>query len=102
MFCRVFELCDAFPDLRFSLNGGVTTLELAEKLLSGEWRKTEEAGAAHPRNREIEAADGLQFSKLHGVMIGRAAMNDPCCLAQTDKLIYGRGKLHEREQSLKS
>lgn len=95
-WCRVFELCDTFPDLRFSLNGGVKTLELAQKLLSGEWREAEDPRVTRCLSGGYESADGLQVRKLHGVMIGRAAMNDPCCLAQTDKLIYGRVLPRER------
>ncbi|CDI75083.1 dihydrouridine synthase domain-containing protein, putative [Eimeria praecox] len=88
LYERVFELCDTFPELHFSLNGGVSTLELADKLLSGEWRKTKDTALAEPHSGGTGTTEGLQYSGLHGVMIGRAAMNDPCCLAQTDKLIY--------------
>jgi len=60
----VYRLCRAFPDLSFELNGGVQTLDEAESLL---------------------ARGGIA-----GVMVGRAARDDPLgVLADADRRIYG-------------
>jgi len=59
---RVLRLVEDFPDLRFTLNGGITTYEEVNAAL--------EAGVA-------------------GVMIGRAAMNRPWYWSRVDELIYG-------------
>eukprot|EP00928_Gymnodinium_smaydae_P012237 TRINITY_DN14445_c0_g2_i1.p1 TRINITY_DN14445_c0_g2~~TRINITY_DN14445_c0_g2_i1.p1 ORF type:complete len:430 (-),score=78.41 TRINITY_DN14445_c0_g2_i1:147-1436(-) len=65
MYDRVYLLCQEFPDLHFSLNGGVNTLVEARAVLD-----------AAPPN-------------LLGVMIGRAALANPCMLWDTDSYIYG-------------
>eukprot|EP00932_Pfiesteria_piscicida_P009963 SRR837773.2080.p1 GENE.SRR837773.2080~~SRR837773.2080.p1 ORF type:complete len:458 (+),score=56.13 SRR837773.2080:197-1375(+) len=65
MYDRVYRLCQEFPDLQFTLNGGVNSLEEAEKVFS-------------------DAPDNLV-----GVMIGRAAYNNPCLLADVDRRFYG-------------
>ena len=62
----VHRMKDAFPDMHISINGGVTTLEQAEKLLQG---------------------------GLDGVMIGRAAYHQPAdILADADRVIVGTGE----------
>lgn len=86
--CRVFELRDAFPHLHFSINGGITTLEQAQMLLRGEWAD-ESAASEIVNGLPLEKKKQMAARGLHGVMIGRAAMNDPCCLAQSDTLLYG-------------
>ena len=58
----VHQLKRDFPDLSISLNGGVKTIADAKALI--------DAG-------------------LDGVMIGRAAYQDPYCLAEADAMIYG-------------
>mmetsp|Transcript_86224 Transcript_86224/g.180401 ORF Transcript_86224/g.180401 Transcript_86224/m.180401 type:complete len:346 (+) Transcript_86224:2-1039(+) len=65
MYDRVYRLCNEFPELEFSLNGGVKTLEEVEGIL-----------ANAPPN-------------LVGVMIGRAAYDNPCILADADRRLYG-------------
>lgn len=57
----VHRLKQEFPTLSISINGGIQTLEQA---------------AEH-------------FPLLDGVMIGRAAYQDPYCLAEADRLIFG-------------
>lgn len=61
---RVKRLKQARPDLTITLNGGITTLEEAE--------------------RHLEWADG--------VMLGRAAYQNPFVLADVDTLIFGETK----------
>merc|ERR1711971_141982 len=65
MYDRVFRLCREFPDLNFTLNGGVNTLEHLKGLLEG------------------------APSNLIGVMIGRAAHGNSFILADADRYIYG-------------
>jgi len=62
---RVVSLCQEFPDLHFSINGGISTLEHTQAILK-----------TSPPN-------------LLGVMIGRAASNNPCMLWDVDRYIYG-------------
>lgn len=59
----VYQLCEDFPHLKFSINGGITTLEDAQK--------------------------HLNTSKLCGVMIGRAAYKDPWQFHRADELFFG-------------
>ncbi|KAL8427109.1 hypothetical protein ACSSS7_007893 [Eimeria intestinalis] len=86
LYDRVFDLASSFPSLRFSLNGGITSLEQAQQLLGGENGAFVETDACVPKKEEKNLD---LYAKLHGVMIGRAAINDPCCLAQADTFIYG-------------
>merc|ERR1712176_538060 len=65
MYDRVYRLCREFPELSFTLNGGVTTLEQVQQILH-----------TAPPN-------------LVGVMLGRAAAADPCMLSDVDRYIYG-------------
>jgi len=62
---RAFDVCGSKSGLKWYLNGGINTLEEAQELLQ-----------QAPPNME-------------GVMMGRAAMNDPCVFANTDVLLYG-------------
>eukprot|EP00756_Hemistasia_phaeocysticola_P001520 Hpha_TRINITY_DN11070_c0_g1::TRINITY_DN11070_c0_g1_i1::g.92865::m.92865/K05539/dusA; tRNA-dihydrouridine synthase A len=63
---RVRRLCDEFPDLRFSINGGVKDLDTAALLLD----------ARRPPN-------------LDGVMLGRAAIDTPAIFHDADPRFYG-------------
>ncbi|GFE55748.1 dihydrouridine synthase [Babesia ovis] len=59
---RVYKLCQEFPHLKFSLNGGVKTLaEIKYALEKG----------------------------VYGVMVGRLAYENPCELVRVDTDIYG-------------
>lgn len=58
------RLTTDFPDLKFSLNGGVQDLQQAQDLLQ-------------------------RFPKLQGIMIGRAAYNNPWMLRTADRDIFG-------------
>eukprot|EP00894_Picocystis_sp_ML_P005244 jgi/Pico_ML_1/55761/g1405.t2 len=59
----VYRLCEDFPHLKFSINGGITTLE--------------------------DAQEHLNTSKLCGVMIGRAAYKDPWQFHRADEMFFG-------------
>ncbi|PFH36782.1 putative dihydrouridine synthase [Besnoitia besnoiti] len=85
LYGRVYDLCDRFPELDFSLNGGVTSIEQALDLTAGRWSDgTAEMDAILRRITK----DGA-VKPLKGVMIGRAASNDPCILASVDTDFYG-------------
>ncbi|KAL9677148.1 hypothetical protein QQ045_005375 [Rhodiola kirilowii] len=59
-----YALLRDFPDLRFTLNGGITSID------------------------EVNAA---RRAGAHGVMVGRAAYNNPWqILGQVDRLVYGK------------
>jgi tRNA-dihydrouridine synthase A len=65
MYDRVVRLCNEFPDLEFSLNGGILSLEHVKGVL-----------ASAPAN-------------LQGVMLGRATYDNPCLLWDADTSLYG-------------
>jgi tRNA-dihydrouridine synthase A len=60
---EVHALCDDFPTLGFSLNGGIETMD--------------------------QAAKHLASGKLRGVMLGRAVYRNPSILAEVDARFYG-------------
>lgn len=65
MHDRVFCLCNEFPTLNFTLNGGIKTLDELYQVLDGA-----------PPN-------------LVGVMIGRAARDNPCEFCEVDRYVFG-------------
>lgn len=82
---RILDLCRAFPDLQFSLNGGVQDVSHARALLG-----LEDSEALVARAWELdEGVEKISIpSNFHGVMIGRGAMNTPCLLWDIDHQIY--------------
>ena len=66
MYDRVVRLCHEFPDCDFTLNGGILDVKEARMQLYS---------PDTPPN-------------LHGVMIGRGALANPCMLVEADAL-YG-------------
>lgn len=118
---RVFQLCEDFPDISFTLNGGVKDLVQVRSLLEPRPCRPEVLKGKNdmlfvsPRSqlpveefwKEEEAAKLLQTEamrdslvancsdagkttsdRLYGVMIGRAAAENPCLLAHADTYIY--------------
>ena len=72
----VFRLQSEFPDLPITINGGITSLQQALELLQPN------AGDSY--------YDGLpKGTSLAGVMIGRAAYNNPWLLANADTMVLG-------------
>lgn len=65
----VHQLAHDFPHLRFSINGGIKTLDHAEELLA----------RSHAHSQE---------PLLEGVMIGRAAYHNPWMLRHVDERVY--------------
>lgn len=66
----VMDLVRTFPDIQFTLNGGVKTLEHAQELLA----------------QGVETCEGPRH--LAGVMIGREAYNNPWVLADADERFF--------------
>ena len=64
MYDRVMQLCEEFPDLYFTLNGGITKLDHLKSILE-----------TAPTN-------------LIGVMVGRLARDNPCELWDVDEYIF--------------
>ncbi|GIX64130.1 dihydrouridine synthase, putative [Babesia caballi] len=62
---RVYRLCQEFPQLKFTLNGGIKTLQEVKTALD---------------------------RGVYGVMIGRMAYDNPCELARVDTDIYGEAE----------
>lgn len=60
----IYQLKKKFPDINFSLNGGIKTLEEVKIL--------------------------LESNEMIGCMIGRAAYDNPWMLSNSDYLIYGK------------
>jgi tRNA-dihydrouridine synthase A len=72
---RVYRLKQDFPDLEIVLNGGVLDLDQAERHLS----------------------------RVDGVMIGRAAYQNPYVLAESDRRLFGdRGPVPSRDQVVRA
>jgi len=78
-----------FPDIDFTLNGGVTTLEQAAEFL------TDVATAPPPPYKECGTSTSTSTSNsLQGVMIGRAVYNNPWMLADADSLFFNTPDMH--------
>ncbi|XP_026193061.1 uncharacterized protein LOC34623353 [Cyclospora cayetanensis] len=69
LYDRVFALHDAFPNLRFSINGGVTSLEQAHELLSGKWRELNANGAKSDTTSFLEHKEINGGPGLHGAYL---------------------------------
>jgi len=93
-YSRVLELCREFPDLVFSLNGGIADVAHSRRLLGfpterqeGETDASMASAWGYPE-AELGLFEGIP-SNLHGVMIGRGAMNNPSMLWNADQALYG-------------
>lgn len=90
------RLAADFPNLRFSLNGGLETLDdcqhhlqshLHNAPLSIDSSTSSSSGAAH--NEGDNTGSTARMGPLHGVMLGRAAVARPWhLLASVDELLY--------------
>eukprot|EP00928_Gymnodinium_smaydae_P003930 TRINITY_DN11385_c0_g1_i1.p1 TRINITY_DN11385_c0_g1~~TRINITY_DN11385_c0_g1_i1.p1 ORF type:complete len:471 (+),score=72.93 TRINITY_DN11385_c0_g1_i1:67-1479(+) len=99
---RVLELCREFPDLQFSLNGGVNDIGHARALLGfpGGPLQGESADLINDAwGLTAAGLDGLDAipSNFQGVMIGRGAMNTPAMLWDVDCTIYGEPRDPDRK-----
>ena len=71
---RVYQIKAAFPDLKVTINGGITTMAQCQE----------------------------QLTRVDGVMLGRAIIDNPYLLATVDRDLYGgtQGPVLTREQVL--
>ncbi|CAK9002819.1 unnamed protein product [Durusdinium trenchii] len=93
---RILDLCERFPDLNFSINGGIADVGHARALLNFptqrlEGENSELYSAAWGWSSETGQACPVP-PNLQGVMIGRGAMNTPCMLWDVDHSMYGEEK----------
>lgn len=89
----VYRLAHAFPDMQFVVNGGVLSLDQAERLLTG-------TCADHCCGTNVETGTDVGASQplpLHGCMIGREAYNNPWIFVDADKRFFGAHQGSEEE-----
>jgi tRNA-dihydrouridine synthase A len=90
----VHRLVREFPDLTFVLNGGITSLSQAQSHMST-WKRSDINldnmgiySTFDPNILNHEEFDSVSYPAVHGVMIGRAAYNNPLLLANADSQIF--------------
>lgn len=88
-YARVKDLCRSFPDLRFSLNGGIGDVGHARALLGFPCEKLQGEADDLVGKAWMTPGDDVVPPNLQGVMIGRGAMNNPMMLWDVDRAIYG-------------
>ncbi|CAE7367311.1 dusA [Symbiodinium natans] len=99
---RILDLCHQFPDLKFSINGGITDVGMARALLGFPHRRLDgETEDLYSSAWGWPGSDVFCGStepcpavppNFEGVMIGRGAMNSPCMLWDVDHSLYGEEK----------
>lgn len=86
---RVRDLCESFPDLQFSINGGIGDLGHARALLGFPGARLDgETDELVGTAWDTPGQNGVPPNFV-GVMIGRGAMNSPAMLWDVDHAIYG-------------
>jgi hypothetical protein len=99
-FPRVYELCRMFPDCVFWINGGIRTLEHAKAICQGSNNnnnKNQDDDHHQVPCRICNAPNGsctaptpqVPPNNLRGVMMGRAAIDNPAIFADVDRYFYG-------------
>ncbi|SBT76381.1 dihydrouridine synthase, putative [Plasmodium ovale] len=86
-YTKVYDLCKLFPNLKFTLNGGVKTIQEAIALLNG---YIPQKNKINSENSYYISVDDYKVNPLYGVMIGRACMENTTILSYTDKLVYNQ------------
>ncbi|SOV22556.1 dihydrouridine synthase,putative [Plasmodium sp. DRC-Itaito] len=86
-YYKVYDLCKLYPHLKFTLNGGIQTIEEAIALLNG--YMPENYNNYNDTSNYIQIHN-YNINPLNGVMIGRACMENITVLSQTDKLVYNQ------------
>ncbi|SPJ10258.1 dihydrouridine synthase, putative [Plasmodium sp. DRC-Itaito] len=86
-YYKVYDLCKLYPHLKFTLNGGIQTIQEAIALLNGYMRKNHND---YNDTSNFIQIDNYNINPLNGVMIGRACMENITVLSQTDKLVYNQ------------
>ena len=92
---RILDLCQHFPDLDFSINGGISDIGHARALLNFPHQRLdgETDVSLYAKAWDWKSDEPCPIPKnLQGVMIGRGAMNTPCMLWDVDHSIYGEEK----------
>eukprot|EP01041_Mallomonas_annulata_P005108 gene5108-10221_t len=97
----VYDLVRSFPDMTFILNGGITTFEEAEKHLGIQEQTHDESASVNRIDEDSTASTSRPEGRLettktststtthvHGVMIGRAAYNNPWMFADADRRFF--------------
>lgn len=92
-YARVYQLCRRFPECDFYINGGIAGLQQAKLLVTGSNEKEEHVGAPCSA---CKASNGSCVAppcdpappNLRGVMLGRAAMENPSLFWDVDRYFY--------------
>ena len=90
----IHALVAQYPDMKFTLNGGVLTLNEAEKHLHGRDGGGDNEGEGkdddfYPRTTFRSDTSTVSTTPPHGVMIGRGAYNNPWQFADADRRFFG-------------
>lgn len=103
-FPRVYELCRRFPRCEFWINGGIRTLEEAKEIVSGNEREESPTEACDCYTKDGHAVPctlcNLPYGScceppttappnLRGIMMGRAAFDNPAAFWNVDRFFYG-------------
>ena len=104
---RIYEICTRFPNCQFYFNGGIKTIKQMKSILSIEdthscnLDRIDDNRSMHQVpcdlcNQQYGSciASPIEFlgaipSNLHGIMVGRIAINNPCLFATIDTDVYG-------------
>ncbi|KNG74594.1 tRNA-dihydrouridine synthase A [Plasmodium falciparum IGH-CR14] len=91
-YYKVYDLCKLYPHLKFTLNGGIQTIQEAIALLNGYMPENYNNNNNNNNNdtSNFIQIDNYNINPLNGVMIGRACMENITVLSQTDKLVYNQ------------
>jgi tRNA-dihydrouridine synthase A len=100
---RVYDICRAFPDCEFFINGGISNLKLARDVCFGRPNGANDDGNSNEGRSHgvpckicnidngscIAPPSGIAPSNLRGCMLGRVARDNPCVLWDVDTYFYG-------------
>ncbi|SOV14256.1 dihydrouridine synthase, putative [Plasmodium sp. gorilla clade G2] len=89
-YYKVYDLCKLYPHLKFTLNGGIQTIEEAIALLNGYIPQNNNNNNNTNDTSNYIQIHNYNINPLNGVMIGRACMENITVLSQTDKLVYNQ------------
>ncbi|EUT86563.1 hypothetical protein PFAG_02432 [Plasmodium falciparum Santa Lucia] len=92
-YYKVYDLCKLYPHLKFTLNGGIQTIQEAIALLNGYMPENYNNNNNNNNNNDTSnfiQIDNYNINPLNGIMIGRACMENITVLSQTDKLVYNQ------------
>ena len=95
----VHQLGREFPELYFSINGGITSLDQARQHLrldtelicnSAGFTSTIDDQCLSHKESHANIDDNIGIPSMYGVMIGRAAYNNPWQFRYVDSMFYGK------------